>query len=161
MSKINYGFSDSPFGWCSIAFVGVKVYSLIFPVDEHEALYDFSVRLKTDNFERNDTEAAKLIHSIFNENQQPELVLNGTPFQQNVWSALQQIPAGTTTTYAEIANKIGHPKAVRAVGTAIGANPVAYLIPCHRVLRTDGGLGGFRWGLEIKKKILKAEGIQL
>lgn len=161
MFKINYGFSDSPFGLCSIAFIGDKVFSLIFPENEQDAFNDFKKRLKTTELEVNNTDAVRLIQSIFYQDIRPELLLSGTSFQQKVWSALQQIPTGATTTYAEIANKIGHPKAVRAVGTAIGANPVAYLIPCHRVLRTDGGLGGFRWGLDIKKKILKAEGVQL
>ena len=75
----------------------------------------------------------------------------------NVWNALCEIPAGSTTTYAQIAQKVGKPKAVRAVGTAIGANPVAWFIPCHRVLRSDGALGGFRWGLELKVKMLERE----
>ena len=70
---------------------------------------------------------------------------------------MQEIPIGDTTTYAKIADTINRPKAVRAVGTAIGANPIAFLIPCHRVIRTDGGLGGYRWGLEIKKMMLEWE----
>jgi AraC family transcriptional regulator of adaptative response/methylated-DNA-[protein]-cysteine methyltransferase len=74
-----------------------------------------------------------------------------------VWETLNQIQSNTTTTYADIADLIGKPKAVRAVGTAVGANPIAYLIPCHRVIRTDGTLGGYRWGLEVKKKMLAYE----
>jgi AraC family transcriptional regulator of adaptative response/methylated-DNA-[protein]-cysteine methyltransferase len=85
------------------------------------------------------------------------LDLLGTAFQQRVWRALRDIPRGTTTTYAELARRIGAPRAVRAVGTACGANPVAVLIPCHRVVRGDGGLGGYRWGLTRKKALLARE----
>jgi AraC family transcriptional regulator of adaptative response/methylated-DNA-[protein]-cysteine methyltransferase len=85
------------------------------------------------------------------------LDLVGTAFQQRVWRALRDIPAGTTTTYAELARRIGAPRAVRAVGTACGANPVAVAVPCHRVIRGDGALGGYRWGLERKKALLARE----
>ena len=85
------------------------------------------------------------------------LDVRGTVFQQRVWSALRQIPRGETRTYKDIASAIGAPKAVRAVGSACGANPVALVIPCHRALRTDGGLGGYAWGLERKQKLLKIE----
>ena len=85
------------------------------------------------------------------------LDLQGTAFQQRVWAALQTVPAGSTATYAEIARRIGAPGAVRAVGAACGANPVAVAIPCHRVVRTDGGLSGYRWGVERKAALLKRE----
>lgn len=85
------------------------------------------------------------------------LDLQGTPFQQQVWRALQQVPLGETTTYARLARAIGRPQASRAVGAACGANPVAVLVPCHRVLRADGGLGGFRWGLDRKRRLLDRE----
>ncbi len=85
------------------------------------------------------------------------LDIRGTVFQQRVWAALRQIPRGETRTYKDIALAIGAPKAVRAVGSACGANPVALVIPCHRALRTDGGLGGYAWGLGRKEKLLKIE----
>jgi AraC family transcriptional regulator of adaptative response/methylated-DNA-[protein]-cysteine methyltransferase len=85
------------------------------------------------------------------------LDLRGTPFQQKVWAALQEIPAGSTVTYTDIANRIGTPRAVRAVGTACGQNPVSIAVPCHRVLRGDGSLGGYRWGLERKRALLDRE----
>jgi AraC family transcriptional regulator of adaptative response/methylated-DNA-[protein]-cysteine methyltransferase len=85
------------------------------------------------------------------------LDLLGTAFQQRVWRALREIPRGATVTYAELARRIGAPQAVRAVGTACGANPVAPIVPCHRVLRGDGGLGGYRWGLARKKALLARE----
>ena len=83
--------------------------------------------------------------------------IRGTLFQRRVWQALRRIPAGETRTYAQIAKSIGAPAAVRAVGSACGANPVALLVPCHRAVRTDGGLGGYAWGLERKMKLLELE----
>ena len=82
----------------------------------------------------------------------------GAPFQIKVWEALLQIPSGHVTTYSEIACAIGNPRAVRAVGTAVGRNPVSYLIPCHRALRKSGALGGYHWGLPVKRAMLAWEG---
>jgi AraC family transcriptional regulator, regulatory protein of adaptative response / methylated-DNA-[protein]-cysteine methyltransferase len=91
--------------------------------------------------------------------QMPDLPLDiaGTAFQQAIWNELRRIPAGETRTYADIAAAVGKPKAVRAAGSANGANSVAVLIPCHRVIRTDGSLGGYAYGLERKEKLLSAE----
>jgi AraC family transcriptional regulator, regulatory protein of adaptative response / methylated-DNA-[protein]-cysteine methyltransferase len=85
------------------------------------------------------------------------LHVRGTAFQQRVWRALRAIPAGTTASYTEIAAKIGEPKAVRAVAQACGANPVAVAIPCHRVVRRDGALSGYRWGVARKEALLSRE----
>ncbi len=85
------------------------------------------------------------------------LDVRGTAFQQRVWQALREIPVGSTATYAEIANRIGLPKAVRAVAQACGANALAVAIPCHRVVRTDGELSGYRWGIERKRALLDRE----
>ncbi len=83
--------------------------------------------------------------------------LVGSPFQLRVWEALQRIPAGATKTYSQIAAEVGSPRAMRAVGSACARNPAALVVPCHRVLRADGDLGGYRWGIKRKKKILAAE----
>lgn len=83
---------------------------------------------------------------------------SGTPFQQAVWKALCDIPYGQTTSYSDIALRIGKPTSVRAVGTAIGANPVLIAIPCHRVIGKNGGLTGYRGGLEMKTRLLEIEG---
>jgi AraC family transcriptional regulator of adaptative response/methylated-DNA-[protein]-cysteine methyltransferase len=90
----------------------------------------------------------------------PQLPLDirGTAFQQRVWQALREIPAGETRSYSQIAARTGNPAAVRAVGTACGANPIAVLIPCHRVVRADGELSGYRWGVERKRQLLHKEG---
>ncbi len=89
--------------------------------------------------------------------EQTPLFLIGAPFQIKVWEALLQIPTGHVTTYSDIANAIGHPRAVRAVGTAVGRNPISWLIPCHRALRKSGGLGGYHWGLPVKRAMLAWE----
>lgn len=86
-----------------------------------------------------------------------QLHLQGTPFQLQVWEALLSIPEGNLTTYGELASRLGNPGASRAVGSAVGANPVAYLIPCHRVIRSDGGLGGYMWGTDRKKQLISWE----
>lgn len=83
--------------------------------------------------------------------------IQGTVFQRKVWEELRRIPRGETRTYQQIAKAIGAPAAVRAVGSACGANPVALVVPCHRALRTDGGLGGYAWGVERKEKLLAME----
>ena len=85
------------------------------------------------------------------------LYLIGAPFQIKVWEALLSVPSGQVTTYSDIAEAIGHPKAVRAVGTAVGRNPVSWLIPCHRALRKSGALGGYHWGLPVKRAMLAFE----
>lgn len=85
----------------------------------------------------------------------------GTPFQKKVWAALLTIKRGETKTYSDVAKMIGAPTAVRAVASAIARNNIAILIPCHRVIRSDGTLGEYRWGKEIKKKLLQSEGIQV
>ena len=85
------------------------------------------------------------------------LDIHGTPFQKQVWTALRAIPTGKLSTYAEIAKKIGKPKAVRAVAQACGANKIAIVIPCHRVVRSDGSLSGYRWGVERKAALLQQE----
>jgi AraC family transcriptional regulator of adaptative response/methylated-DNA-[protein]-cysteine methyltransferase len=89
------------------------------------------------------------------------LDIQGTAFQQLVWSFLRSIPAGETRTYTEVAAAVGRPAAVRAAASACGANHVSLLIPCHRVIRGDGGLGGYRWGLDVKRALLAAEGARV
>ncbi|WP_426034162.1 methylated-DNA--[protein]-cysteine S-methyltransferase [Cypionkella sp. TWP1-2-1b2] len=85
------------------------------------------------------------------------LHLIGAPFQLKVWEALLQVPSGHVTTYSELAGAVGHPTAQRAVGTAVGRNPISFLVPCHRALRKSGGLGGYHWGLPVKRAILAWE----
>jgi AraC family transcriptional regulator of adaptative response/methylated-DNA-[protein]-cysteine methyltransferase len=90
-----------------------------------------------------------------------QLHMIGAPFQLKVWEALLAIPSGHVTTYSEIAQAVGHPKAVRAVGSAVGRNPVSWLIPCHRALRKSGELGGYHWGLPVKRAMLAWESARI
>ena len=100
-----------------------------------------------------------LLASLRGENVTMDLPLDvrATAFQKKVWDALREIPAGETRSYSEVARTIGDPKAVRAVATACASNPVAIAVPCHRVVRSDGDLAGYRWGIERKKKLLEQE----
>jgi AraC family transcriptional regulator of adaptative response/methylated-DNA-[protein]-cysteine methyltransferase len=93
----------------------------------------------------------------------PQLALEvrGTPFQLRVWNALRAIPSGTTLAYGALARRIGRPEAPRAVGAAVGANPVSILIPCHRAVAADGSLHNYRWGLERKRRLLELEAASL
>jgi AraC family transcriptional regulator, regulatory protein of adaptative response / methylated-DNA-[protein]-cysteine methyltransferase len=87
------------------------------------------------------------------------LDIHGTAFQQRVWRALRKIPAGKTASYADVARRIGSPTAVRAVAGACAANPIAVAIPCHRVVKSDGGLSGYRWGVARKRSLLQREAV--
>ena len=99
----------------------------------------------------------KLSSPIFDFSGKTQLQVIGSPFQIKVWEALFQIQAGQVVTYSEVATAINKPSSVRAVATAIGRNPISFLIPCHRVIQKSGGLGGYHWGLPIKKHILNFE----
>jgi AraC family transcriptional regulator of adaptative response/methylated-DNA-[protein]-cysteine methyltransferase len=105
-----------------------------------------------------DPDVAAVLAAVDGTGPLPKVDLRGTPFQLDVWAALQRIPIGSTVSYAELAAAAGHPNAVRAIGTACGANPVAVIVPCHRVLRADGTLGGYHWGTVRKAALLRREG---
>jgi AraC family transcriptional regulator of adaptative response/methylated-DNA-[protein]-cysteine methyltransferase len=113
---------------------------------------------------RDDAQAQILADRIFDlkhPSHAPGVYLKGTPFQLKVWEALQSVPAGTVMTYGALAEKLGHPGAARAVGTAIAANNIGFLIPCHRVVRADGATGQFRWGPARKAEMLEWEAASL
>jgi O-6-methylguanine DNA methyltransferase len=110
-----------------------------------------------------DAEYEKLVAKVVGFIEAPQLGLNlpldirGTAFQQRVWKELQRIPVGKTASYIEIANRIGYPRSARAVAQACGANSLAVAIPCHRVLRSGGGISGYRWGVDRKQALLQRE----
>jgi AraC family transcriptional regulator of adaptative response/methylated-DNA-[protein]-cysteine methyltransferase len=156
-SSPSYGFFATPFGECCLAFSDDGIYSLTFPESKESGLLELKRRFPGTDFVCNEDKAATLGTQIFVQGKKPVLFPIGTPFQRTVWAALQTIPKGETTTYAHIAKLIGRPKALRAVGTAIGANPIAFLIPCHRVVKSDGRWGGFRWGVACKMALLESE----
>ena len=132
--------------------------------DDPEALVrDLQDRFPRAEFKGGDAEFERTIAEVVGLVEAPAqrldlpLDIRGTAFQQKVWAALQTIPAGKTATYKEIARAIGQPKAVRAVAQACGANPLAVAIPCHRVVRSDGDLSGYRWGVERKRELIARE----
>lgn len=88
------------------------------------------------------------------------VVPRGTPFQQSVWSALRGIPFGETRSYGQLAAEVGKPAAARALGQAVGSNPICLVIPCHRVIAANGSIGGFAYGVEMKRRLLELEGIE-
>jgi AraC family transcriptional regulator of adaptative response/methylated-DNA-[protein]-cysteine methyltransferase len=158
MNKSEFGFYASPFGQCFIVFENEKVLFLSFLDYIEDAEENLRKQLKNDQIPENAVAADVLCRKIFlDEDVNIVVGISGTDFQVAVWNALLTIPSGETRTYKQIAEQIGRPSAVRAVANAVGDNPVSYLIPCHRVIRTDGGIGGYRWGIDIKKKILDFE----
>ena len=131
--------------------------------DPNELARDLQDRFPKANIVGGDAEFERLVAEVVGYVEAPQigfhlpLDVRGTAFQQRVWRALQDIPLGSTVSYADIARRIGEPKATRAVAQACGANPLAVAIPCHRVVRSDGGLSGYRWGVARKEELLRRE----
>lgn len=156
---LRWGVSDSPFGPCMIARSPRGICALEFlsgDVSPAERLADVWPHA---SLERDDAGTEALVARIFAGSVQPPLRLHvaGSNFQFQVWRALLRVPAARIVSYGQLARAIGKPGAARAVGQAVGHNPVAWLIPCHRVLREDGGLGGYRWGPRRKAVMLAWE----
>lgn len=163
--KIVYGLAESPFGMVFLAETPRGICELVF-VDECElsaTLYNTQENWSSAQFFRNDERALELVDQIFS--QEPSLtrasplraLLRGTAFQVSVWKALLRIPVGTVVSYGQLAESIDRPKASRAVGSAVGRNELAFLIPCHRVIRETGVVGDYRWGRTRKRAILAWE----
>lgn len=162
--QVSYGFHPTPFGECLLAVTSRGICSLGFVEAENRSdTRDALLKTWQNASIVENPEAGKtIIKQIFdphNEKTQTPLkvVLRGTNFQIKVWEALLRIPEGRAVSYSCLAAAVGHPGAQRAVGTAVGHNPIAYLIPCHRVLRTNGKIGGYRWGTTRKRAILARE----
>lgn len=158
--KIYWAWSDSPFGpalvmgtdrgICGIGFLG--------DMQAETVMEDMFSRWPKADFIEDAEMLDPWAQAAFGVGKDPvQLYLIGAPFQIKVWEALLSIPSGEVTTYSDIAEIIGNPKAVRAVGTAVGRNPISWLIPCHRALRKSGGLGGYHWGLPVKRAMLAWE----
>ncbi len=157
--QLRGGFTDTPFGRALIASTprGVAHLSFVEPGRETHALASLTLQWPRAAFIREDAAASTLAARIWDLQSAPaalRLAVSGTNFQLKVWQALLEIGPDATTTYAQLAALIGAPGAARAVGNAVGANPVAWLIPCHNVLRQDGTLGGYHWGEERKRAML-------
>jgi AraC family transcriptional regulator of adaptative response/methylated-DNA-[protein]-cysteine methyltransferase len=165
--EIRYGYHSTPFGECLIAVTGRGVCGLSFvPLRERvPALESLAKEWRNAQIAEDAAGTKRMVQRIFSGSGLGEraaegplpLLLRGTNFQLKVWEALLAIPAGSVTTYEAIARRIGSPGSARAVGTAVGRNPIAYLIPCHRVIRGTGELGGYRWGPGRKRLILACE----
>ena len=158
---IQYGFHGSPFGECLIALTERGICGLQFVAegDREATLAELKASWPQAQFVADEGATRPFINPIFNLSEAEEkpslpLYLKGTNFQIQVWQALLKIPVGTAVSYGTVAQLIGNPKASRAVGSATGSNPVAYLIPCHRVIQQAGKLGQYRWGSSRKKAIL-------
>ncbi len=156
--NINYSFSESPFGEIMTASTEKGVCYMAFAENKENALRDLvnkfpnaSFFAKQDEFQQN---ALSIFTKDWSELGAIKLHLKGTDFQLKVWESLLTIPMGKLSTYGNLAKEIGSPKASRAVGTAIGSNPVAFLIPCHRVIQSTGKIGGYMWGSDRKKMMI-------
>ena len=156
--EIQYGFHQTPFGECFIAMTEKGICALSF-VDETNKQQTFQAFMEK-------WQAAKLVLNAYNTEGVVQQIfepsftdkihvwIQGTNFQLKVWEALLKIPQGSVSTYQKIAESVHNPKAVRAVGTAVGNNPIAFLIPCHRVIKSTGVIGEYHWGNTRKKAIL-------
>ena len=156
---INYGWFDSPFGRVLAMGTGIGICGLAFTqeVGDQAALADMQARWPAASYVEAPEAIQTWVTAAFGGSGDTHLHLMGAPFQIKVWEALLDIPSGYVTTYSHIAERIGNPRAARAVGTAVGRNPVSWLIPCHRALRKSGGLGGYHWGLPVKRAMLAWE----
>ncbi|MHA6326966.1 methylated-DNA--[protein]-cysteine S-methyltransferase [Roseivivax sp. CAU 1753] len=157
--SVAWGIFDSPFGPALVMGTDKGLCGIAFTAEagEEAAMADMQARWPEASYVAAPDRIAHWAEAAFGSGAEVALHLIGAPFQIKVWEALMQVPSGHVTTYSEIAGAIGHPRAVRAVGTAVGRNPVSLLIPCHRALRKSGGLGGYHWGLPVKRAILAWE----
>ena len=158
---LRWGCRDTPFGTAFIALSPRGVCQLSFlarPSERVRALRELRRRWPEAEVREDRPATAAVLRRVFRRRGKVTVALGGTPFQTKVWEALLRIPVGRAASYGQVAASVGRPKAVRAVGTAVGDNPVAFLIPCHRVLRSTGALGGYRWGTARKRAILAWEG---
>ena len=164
--RINYNFADSPFGTVIIASTSNGICHMAFEDDQDAGFerlnrifpqaqfYPIADKIQQDALGLFGTDRSQLDGKI-------KLHLAGTPFQIKVWEALLKIPMGALASYGDVATMIGQPGASRAVGNAIGHNPVAFLIPCHREIRQNGAIGGYMWGTKRKQAMIAWEGAQM
>ncbi|MCL2245598.1 MAG: methylated-DNA--[protein]-cysteine S-methyltransferase [Lentimicrobiaceae bacterium] len=160
-STVSYSFFSSPFGKIAVAsvpqgvcYVGYARSLEIVLQELHHRFPDVTLRQHTN---KQHEHVKKLFSGNWERGKKLLVCAKGTVFQLKVWEALLQIPTGTLSTYSKIAMTVGSPKAQRATGSAVGWNPILYLIPCHRVIAQNGKMGGFYWGIEKKIELLNAE----
>lgn len=165
---ITYGYHPSPFGECLLATTerGICGFSFVKNGDRRRIFSELNHTWKNANLVENPTPSRKLVEKIFNPSPAGEpvplhLILSGTNFQIKVWEALIKIPFGTVVSYEDVAIQVGQPKATRAVGSAVGKNPISFIIPCHRVIRKTAEFGNYGGGTARKKAILGWEASRL
>jgi AraC family transcriptional regulator, regulatory protein of adaptative response / methylated-DNA-[protein]-cysteine methyltransferase len=155
---INYSFAESPFGNIIVASTSKGICHIAFYDDENIALASLQRQFPAAQYQqildKEQQNALFIFSHDWSKLHQIKLHLKGTDFQLKVWEALLKIPMGKLATYGNIAKQLQNPNASRAVGTAIGDNPVAFLIPCHRVIQTSGALGGYHWGVNRKTAMI-------
>ncbi|AOY01935.1 methylated-DNA--[protein]-cysteine S-methyltransferase [Jeongeupia sp. USM3] len=160
---LRHAIGESPLGAVLLAQSAQGVCAVLIGDEPAPLLDDLRRRFPTARIEAGDETTVAALAQVLAQVSQPQravalpLDARGTAFQQTVWQALRQIPPGETRSYAELARAIGAPASVRAVAGACAANPLAVVVPCHRVLRSDGGLSGYRWGVARKRALLAAE----
>lgn len=163
--SINYSFANSPFGKIIVASTAKGICHMSFGEGEHLALAELMAHFPKAKYhqaiDKFQQDALFVFQDDWQQLDQIKLHLKGTEFQLKVWETLLTIPTGELTTYGNVAQKIDRPKASRAVGTAIGSNPVAFIIPCHRVIQSSGKLGGYLWGNTRKSAIIGWEASEL
>lgn len=163
--EINYSFAESPFGNIIVASTQKGVCFMAFAEDETIGFADLKNKFPNASFSRKldlaQQNALFIFQNDWSKLSEIKLHLKGTDFQLKVWETLLKIPMGQLSTYGTIAHQIQKPNASRAVGTAIGSNPVAFLIPCHRVIQSSGVFGGYMWGNTRKTAIIGWEGAQV
>ena len=157
--KISYQFKTSSFGEILIMSNEMGLCGLAFcdHLGKDAVLADMKLRWRKASYKEDTIFSDREFKSILDKTKQVELCLLGSKLQIQVWKALLKIPTGKVISYTTLAKYIGKPKAVRSIATAIGKNPLCWLIPCHRVLRANGELGGYHWGLNVKRKMLTYE----
>jgi AraC family transcriptional regulator of adaptative response/methylated-DNA-[protein]-cysteine methyltransferase len=158
---VNYGYGMTPFGEALLAWTdkGVCFLGFCHEAGKQHAWDNFNQQWPDANLVENNQEASEMLEEIFNETEHKPLKvwLRGSPFQLKVWEALLSLPTGSHCTYGQLAAFTGNAGASRATGSAVGRNPVSWLIPCHRVINSLGGLGGYRWGTNTKQAIIGYE----
>lgn len=158
---IYYSLQNTPFGPVCVASTKKGICHIAFIATQEDALSSIQLRFPNAKFEEKETHEHQQVAQFFKDactlSGPLHLHLKGTDFQLKVWEALLNIPTGQLRTYVDVAHSIGHPKSSRAVGTAIGSNPIAFLIPCHRVIQTTGAFGGYMWGPIRKTAIIGYE----
>lgn len=160
---IRYAFAKTTFGKIIVATTSKGVCCILFGESEDAMVQDLQTRFSKASIERDSDSLEALLGAVVVNIENPDdrfafsLDIQGTVFQEKVWTALQDIQPGNTASYLDIANKIGKPKASRAVAAACAANPLAVVVPCHRVVRSTGEISGYRWGVSRKKKLLAHE----